>query len=196
MPKLPLDFYLRDTIEVARDLLGKTLVHQFANGTQLSGKIVETEAYLGGDDPACHSYNLRCTPRTSPMFKRGGISYIYFIYGMYYCFNVVTGEENAPEAVLVRALEPLEGVEVMRRLRPLSKNDFGLTSGPGKLCQAMGLTQAQNGLSLLKEPLFILDNPPVREEEIEDSARIGLGNRHDAVHWPLRFYLRDNPFVS
>ncbi|HVK60908.1 MAG TPA: DNA-3-methyladenine glycosylase, partial [Bdellovibrionales bacterium] len=133
--KLPFSFYQRDTEEVARELLGKTLVHVLKTGQRVSGRIVETEAYLGARDAAAHSRGGLRSKRTESMFLPGGHAYVYLIYGMHYCFNVVTREADEPQAVLIRALEPIEGIEFMRRRRRV-KRDLDLCSGPGKLCDA------------------------------------------------------------
>ncbi|HYO90068.1 MAG TPA: DNA-3-methyladenine glycosylase, partial [Pyrinomonadaceae bacterium] len=147
--KLPREFYTRgNTLLVARQLLGCTLVVQAVDGTRVSGRIVETEAYMGPEDKGAHSYGNRRTARTEAMFAAGGRAYVYFIDGMYYQFNVVTNRENVPHAVLMRALEPLEGIEHMRERRPV-KRDRDLTSGPGKLCQALGIDRSFNNEDLM-----------------------------------------------
>lgn len=183
--RLSLDFYQRDTIQVAIDLIGKVLVHKLPNGRALAGKIVETEAYLGVDDPAAHSFGGRRTPRTEPMFMRAGHSYIYFIYGVHFCFNVVTAREGIPEAVLVRALEPLDG------------GNF-TANGPGKLCKALHLGRDENALDLCaNKNLWIEDrNLAVNDSEMVDGPRVGIGLHLDHIHWPLRFGLRDHPALS
>jgi DNA-3-methyladenine glycosylase len=194
--RLTRSFYERDVVDVARDLLGKRLVHRLGNGTRLSGRIVETEAYLGADDPAAHSFGGRRTPRTEPMFGDPGLSYVYFIYGVYFCFNVVAAKPGVPEAVLVRALEPLEGIELMMRDRPQLKKEH-IANGPGKLCIALGLGRAQNALDMTSSPeLWIEDEAAVGESEIIEGARVGIGDLHDAVHWPLRFGIKGHPSLS
>jgi DNA-3-methyladenine glycosylase len=194
--KLPSEFYLRDTIEVARALLGKKMVHVLPGGRRLSGIIVETEAYLGVEDPAAHSFGGRLTERTAAMYEGGGISYIYFIYGMYYCFNVVTGHPGHPEAVLIRALEPLEGVELMQTLHAHPRPPHELANGPGKLCQALRLDKTLNRVSLLSDNLYIAEARDVMESEIEESPRVGVGYAADAALWPLRFFVRGHAAVS
>ena len=184
--RLKKDFYARDTVDVAREMLGRILVHRLPNGRVKSGLIVETEAYLGVEDPACHSFNNRRTKRTEPMFGEPGTSYIYFIYGVYFCFNVVTVARDVPEAVLVRALEPLEG------LPP----DPRIASGPGKLCIALELGREQNGLDLSLSNELWLEDGAAMDGAVIDGARVGIGNSHDAVHWPLRFGLKGNPCMS
>src|SRR5947207_1928215 len=140
--KLPREFYTRsDVLEVARDLLGKKLVVPTRNGKRVAGLIVETEAYRGPEDRASHAWNGRRTNRTETMYGLGGTAYVYFVYGMYNQFNVVTNVENAPHAVLVRALEPIEGLDVMRRRRQ-GRSEYDWTSGPGRLCIAMGIDRS------------------------------------------------------
>src|SRR5215208_7011593 len=142
------DFYTRaDTLRVARELLGKRLVVASGAGGRVSGRVVETEAYLGAGDRAAHSYGGRRTRRTETMFGRGGRAYVFFVYGMHHQFNVVTGPEGLPHAVLVRAVEPEEGTELMRERRPVSK-ERELTSGPGKLCRALGIDLSFDGEDL------------------------------------------------
>jgi DNA-3-methyladenine glycosylase len=188
-PPLPHSFYLQDAVTVAKSLLGCTLTHQTSEGTT-SGIIVETEAYLH-EDPASHAFKGQ-TPRNASMFKEGGIAYAYVSYGMHICFNVVTGPENVAEAVLVRALQPVEGIPLMenRRKTAIQKN---LCSGPGKLSQALAIGKSENGISLLSPPLFISGSPDAREEEIITTKRIGISQ---ASEMPLRFYLKGNPFIS
>jgi len=181
MPPLPRAFYDRDTATVARELLGKTLIHR-VNGGLRQGKIVETEAYLGPHDKAAHSARGR-TPRNEVMFGPPGHAYVYFIYGMYFCFNAVTEREGHASAVLIRAVEPLEGIA-------------DRTCGPGLLCRAMGIGKAQNGVDLLENELFIAEPGKIVRHGIVKRPRIGVDY---AGHWArrlLRFYIKDNPFVS
>ena len=188
MKTLSEDFFTHDTVQAAQDLLGKILVHSLPEGT-VSGKIVETEAYLSKDDPACHASRGK-TKRNEAMFGPAGRAYVYLIYGMYYCFNAVTREEGVGEAVLIRALEPLEGIPWMQQRRGTS-DILNLTSGPGKLCQAMGITRHHNGISLTESKLTIVDS---REDlKIESSPRIGIKTGVDKL---LRFYISGNPYVS
>ena len=153
MKKLIRNFYNRDSITVAKDLLGKVLVHK-VDGKEYKGIIVEVEAYCGFDDKAAHSYGGKRTPRVEVMYGEPGFSYIYLIYGMYNCFNIVTGKNNQAQAVLIRALEPIEGIEIMQEYRKQSKIKM-LCNGPGKLCQAFGINRALNGISLLKPPIYL-----------------------------------------
>ncbi len=182
-------FYARDPIDVARDLLGQRLVHRLPDGRRFSGRILETEAYLGAIDPAAHSFNGRRTARTEPMFGEPGLSYIYFIYGVYFCFNVVVAQKGVPEAVLVRAVEPVEGVDEMLREKPGSESTT-LANGPGKLCIALKLMRAQNALDMTSsDELWIEEDGALKDGVILEGPRVGIGNLHDAVHWPLRFGL-------
>jgi len=188
---LPRSFYDRETEVVARELLGTVLECATEDGTA-SGIIVETEAYLGEHDLACHAAVGR-TARTEHLYGPPGISYVYFIYGMYWCFNAVTRAEGMPSAVLVRALEPLEGIPLMRTRRPRVKSDVDLTNGPGKLCQALGITGSMTGKTLQRKPLVIREGHPVANREIEITTRIGITKSAD---WPLRFIIRGNNYVS
>lgn len=192
---LPLAFYQRDTTTVARELLGKRLCRQLPDGTRLSGHIVETEAYLGHDDPACHSYGGRHTPRTATMYAAGGVAYVYLIYGMYHCLNAVTRGEGEPEAVLIRALAPEQGQAYWQARFPRLKPAQWL-SGPGRLCRALAIDKAQNGLSLRSDELWIEAGRPVAAAQVVAAPRIGVDYAGLAAAWPLRFYLRDEPAVS
>lgn len=185
----PRAFYEADTVTVAQRLLGSFLVHETSLG-KIAGKIVETEAYLA-DDPACHAHAGKKSARNASMFGPPGSSYIYLIYGMYYCFNVVTRDPGIGEAVLIRALEPLAGLDIMQRNRKTSELKQ-LCSGPGKLAQALGLGKKQNGISLRKKPLYILSSKDT-QLEIATSTRIGLSKANDL---PLRFFVKDSPFIS
>ena len=193
---LPREFYQQCTIDVARNLLGQVLVHVLPDGHRLSGRIVETEAYLGPEDPAAHSYGGKPTPRTQVMYGDAGHSYIYFIYGMHFCLNVITREVGVPEGVLFRALEPLEGLAHMRARCPHLK-DFELANGPGKLCRALQLNAFHYGFDLVKsDTLYITEPKSPLNFTISEGPRVGIGNEHDAVHWPLRFGLAGHPSLS
>jgi len=192
---LPVSFYQKKTIVVAKALLGTYLVHDSAEGRTV-GRIVETEAYLSQIDPASHAYRGK-TARNAVMFGPAGCAYIYFIYGMYYCFNVVTEVEGIGEAVLIRALEPVEGIELMKKRRGTDELR-NLCSGPGKLVLAMGLKREHNALSLLSPPLMIwehsaLGEKPPRRSEIISTTRIGIKVGEEL---PLRFYLKGSTFAS
>lgn len=193
--KLPRKFYTRDdTLLIARQLLGQRLVVPTADGTRVAGRIVETEAYMAPEDRASHAYGNRRTPRTETMFGKGGTAYVYFIYGMHYQFNVVTNIEAVPHAVLVRAVEPLEGIEVMRARRPV-KDERNLTSGPGKLCAALGIDRSYNRADLLGNLIWIEESDrSIRE--IAAGPRIGIDYAGEYVIKPWRFWIRDNPYVS
>jgi DNA-3-methyladenine glycosylase len=158
----------------------------------LAGRIVETEAYVGEHDLACHAAAGR-TQRTAPLYGPPGIAYVYFIYGVHWCVNAVTRAKGEPSAVLVRALEPLVGLEIMRRRRPAAKRDVDLTNGPGKLCQALGISGEHNWLPLQKPPLRILQGHVIPEVDVAITPRIGITQ---CVDWPLRWVIRGNPYVS
>jgi DNA-3-methyladenine glycosylase len=180
---LSASFYLRDAALVARDLLGAVLVHEDEEQV-VSGRIIETEAYLGPHDPASHSVAGR-TARTWHMFGPPGTAYVYFIYGMHWCVNAVTGDEGYGSAVLIRALEPLAGRDVMRARRPKARTDAALCDGPGKLCAALGITRAHDGLLLTgASPLTIRAGIVVPDDQVTIGPRVGITK---AVDWPLRF---------
>jgi DNA-3-methyladenine glycosylase len=195
---LPREFYTRpDTLLIARELLGRRLVVRALDGSRVSGIIVETEAYLGPEDKAAHSYGNRRTARTETMFGTGGKAYVYFIYGMYYQFNVVTNIESVPHAVLIRALEPDEGIEWMRQRRP-PKGDKNLTSGPGKLCQALGIDRSYNAADLTTGNMVWIEagRGAVTAKEIASGVRIGIDYAEEYAAKPWRFCLKNNPYVS
>ena len=192
--KLTREFYERDTLLVAKELLGKYLIHRTAEGTT-TGRIVEVEAYMGPEDAAAHSYKGLNSRRTQVMFGPSGIVYIYLIYGMYYCFNIVTGTVGKPEAVLVRALEPVEGIELMKERRKTEKLE-NLCSGPGKLCMAMGITKENYGKDLSGETLYVSQSGEVKEEDIVATPRINIDYAGEAKDYPWRFILKGNKFVS
>jgi DNA-3-methyladenine glycosylase len=182
---LPRRFYSRPTIEVAKDLLGKKLRHG-----ETSGIIVETEAYLGEDDLAAHS-SRGITDRTRVIFGPPGHAYVYFIYGMYECLNLVAEPAGKPGCVLIRSVEPTDGIDMMRLRRPRAKRVEDLASGPGKLTLAFGITRKLNGSDVTRPPLTVYDGPP--PARIVTTPRIGITRCAD---WPLRFYAADNRFVS
>lgn len=194
--KLRRDFYTRpDVLKVARDLLGKKLVVAGPDGARVAGIIVETEAYRGPEDRASHAYNGRRTARTETMYGIGGAAYVYFVYGMYHQFNVVTNVEGIPHAVLVRALEPVEGIEIIRRRRP-GKSDHQLTSGPGKLCLALGIDRKLDRTDLLGDSVWLEAGVTISPRRIARGPRIGIDYAEDWATKPWRFWVRDNPFVS
>ena len=187
--KVRREFYNRPTLKVAKELLGKYLVVNI-NGKKLSGKIVETEAYRGPYDPASHAYG-GMTPRNRIMFGEPGHAYVYFTYGMYYCLNVITERKGVPAAVLIRALEPKEGIVIMKRRRKKEKPE-DLTSGPGKLCQAMGINKTLYGADLTGQTIYVEDRGE-KAGKIISTNRIGIDEGKEKK-W--RFYLKDNRFVS
>lgn len=195
MSRLGRDYYDRDTLEVARELLGCTLVHDGPDGVA-SGRIVEVEVYQGEDDPACHAAAGR-TKRTEPLYSRPGHAYIYLIYGMYYCLNAVTRAEGMPSAVLIRALEPLDGLDRMRSRRAARARrrtpvaDLDLANGPGKLCDALGLTLDHNRLDLIGDTLWI--EPGAPPAEVAWTPRVGIKVGTDRL-W--RCFDSESPYVS
>jgi DNA-3-methyladenine glycosylase len=191
------EFYERDILTVAKELLGKEVVHETAQGT-ISGRIVETEAYLGPEDKASHAYKSLRTKRTVAQFGPKGHSYIYLIYGIYYCFNTTAGAiPGKPEAVLIRALEPVEGIELMKKRRATANGNItNLANGPGKLCMAMGLAKNQNGADLCTQPFYIRNSKNVAESDIVHTTRIGVNYADDWKDKPWRFCVKDNSFVS
>lgn len=188
---LPVGFYDRETEAVSRDLLGAVLECRTPDGIA-SGRIVETEAYVGEHDPACHAAAGR-TERTRWLYGPPGTAYVYFIYGVHWCFNAVSRSAGEPSAVLVRAIEPIAGLDIMRRRRPAARTDRDLTNGPGKLCAALGIDGQVNGQRLDRLPLRIRAGEPVPDSEVIVSPRIGITK---AADWPLRWYIAGNPWVS
>jgi DNA-3-methyladenine glycosylase len=186
-PILQREFYARHTVEVARELLGKVLVHGPA-----AGIIVETEAYLGGEDLAAHSAR-GITDRTRVIFGPPGHAYVYFIYGMYECLNLVAEPEGKPGCVLIRAVEPVSGIELMRQRRASARKLEDLASGPGKLTLALGVTRAQNGADVTRGSLVVREPAERRVIEVQVTPRIGIAQSADL---PLRFLVRGNRFVS
>lgn len=194
--KLPREFYTRpNVLKVARDLLGKLLVVPASDGTRVSGIIVEAEAYRGPQDRASHAYGGRRTQRTETMYQTGGAAYIFFVYGMYNQFNVVTNVEDIPHAILVRALEPVEGIELMK-LRRAGQSERNLTNGPGKLCIALGIDRSFDRADLLGKKVWLEEGEKVAGSRIACGPRIGIDYAEEWVDKPWRFWIRDNPFVS
>ena len=188
---IPREFYERHVVDVSRDLLGKLLVRVY-NQKVLVGKIVETEAYRGKDDPASHAYRGK-TPRNSIMFGKPGVAYIYIIYGMYHCLNVIAEPEGEAAGVLIRAIEPLKGINLMKQLRGTNKIK-NLTNGPGKLTKAFAIDKSFNGMDLTQKNILFIAYPNQKEAfEIVETQRIGIKVGLDKM-W--RFYIRNNPFVS
>ena len=194
--KLPREFYTRpNVLTVARDLLGKLLVVPAPDGQRVSGMIVEVEAYRGPEDRASHAYGGRRTKRTETMYQQGGIAYVYFVYGMYYQFNVVSNVADVPHAILVRALEPVEGIELMRERRH-SHPDHNLTNGPGKLCLAMGIDRELDKADLLGDRVWLEEFRKVKPSQIARGPRIGIDYAEEWIEKPWRFWITDNSYVS
>ena len=196
MQILTQNFFARDTVTVAQELLGKHLVRVLPDGSRITVAITETEAYVGPIDKACHAYGYKLTPRTKTMFSAPGTAYIYLIYGMYHCLNLVTEPEGEPCAVLIRGAVPVENVDI------IANNRFGckyedttayqrknFLNGPGKLCKALALTRADDGESVLSPngSLYLLDAPPV--ERFHTGPRIGIDYAEEAIHFPWRFWI-------
>jgi DNA-3-methyladenine glycosylase len=195
LKKLKREFYRKNSLELARALLGKYLVH-IVQGETIIGRIVDVEAYMGVEDKEAHSYNNRRTERNEVMYGEAGFAYVYMIYGMYYCMNVVAAETDNPQAVLIRGLEPVEGLEKMAEMRygkPLSSLSKAqvrnFTDGPGKLCKAIGITRADNGKDLCGDELFIAE---AQEEkfETETGKRINIDYAEEAKEYLWRFYIK------
>jgi len=195
LKRLELSFYQRNSVLLAQKLLGKYLIRNIG-GDRIMTKIVETEAYMGPEDKAAHSYNNRRTQRTEVMFGRPGKAYVYMIYGMYYCLNIVAGEEEIPEAVLIRGVEPIEGIEILKQNRKIKgKQINNLTNGPGKLCEALAIDKSLNGSDLVfGNEIYILDSK--EKPDIVKSKRINIDYAEEYVNKLWRFYIRDNIFVS
>ncbi|MCF6270871.1 MAG: DNA-3-methyladenine glycosylase [Melioribacteraceae bacterium] len=194
--KLTSNFYNRNTEQLAKDLLGKILVRSISNKL-LAGKIVETEAYLCSTDEASHSFKGKSN-RNKTMFNSYGFLYVYQIYGIHFCCNVVSGREDEGSAVLIRALEPIENIEIMGRHRfgdvPIThRNLVNLTNGPAKLCQALSINLSDNGSNLLDNKIYILDSPKIPQQNIIRTTRIGITKSKELL---LRFYIKNNTFVS
>ena len=190
------EFYRQDALTVARELVGNKLVRKIGD-EKIVSKIVETEAYMGPEDKASHAYNNKRTKRTETMFGEGGIAYIYLIYGMYHCFNVVTASKGKPEAVLIRAVEPLNGVEIMRANREIkSKKEEDLTNGPGKLCQALEIDRSLNGIKLIKDNELYIEDVVESNYEIKKGKRINIDYAEEYKDKLWRFYLKGNSFLS
>jgi DNA-3-methyladenine glycosylase len=195
--KLPLSFYERDDVVViTRDLIGKILVTNF-DSKLTAGRIVEAEAYNGPFDKAAHSYNNRKTKRTEVMFQKGGVAYIYLCYGIHQMFNIVTGAEGVPSAVLIRAIEPMAGIGVMLERSRKTVARFDLTRGPGNVAKAMGFHTSQNGLSLQHETLFVADdNIEYNQTDVLATTRVGVDYAAEDALLPYRFLVKGNQYVS
>jgi len=194
--KLKREFYTRSNVlSISRELLGKLLVVPDEHGNRISGKIVEVEAYRGPEDRASHAYGGRRTKRTETMYQLGGLAYVYFVYGMYYQFNVVTNVEDVPHAILVRGLEPIEGIEMMRSRRA-SHNDRNLTNGPGKLCLAMGIDRRLDKADLLGDRVWLEEFEKLSPSRIAKGPRIGIDYAQEWIEKPWRFWIKGNDWVS
>lgn len=196
------EFYNRSALDVAQDLLGKILVRE-VDGKILKGKIVETEAYIGLIDKACHAYNGRRTKRTEILYEEAGVSYIYFIYGLYHCFNVVTNKKDVAEAVLIRAIEPINELDYISNIRYNKKYDEltraqskNLTNGPSKLCLAYLLNKDLNAIKLYEKGAVYITADNNEDFEIVESKRIGIDYAEEAKDFLWRFYIKDNIYVS
>jgi DNA-3-methyladenine glycosylase len=191
------EFYKKDVTTVAKELLGKIIVHELPEGIT-AGRIVETEVYRGPEDKAAHSYGGRRTARNEVMYGEKGHAYVYFIYGMYFCINITAGNlPGKPEAVLIRAIDPVAGEEIMaKRRHVIHGSKANLTNGPGRLCMAMDITKAQNKIDLTAPPLYIKDATPVHQEEIVETTRIGIDYAGEWKNSLWRFYIKENRNVS
>ena len=197
MKKLPLSFYKRaDVVTIARELLGKIIATNFGDATT-SGRIVEAEAYVALTDKASHSYAGRRTSRNDHMYAAPATAYVYICYGMHQMFNVVTNEKEIPDAVLIRAIEPLEGIDIMLKRTGKLNLDYTLTRGPGNVGKALGISKKHSGLHLLDDEIYIADDGlALRENEIGSSVRIGVEGAGADALLPYRFYVRGNKYVS
>lgn len=183
---------MKDTIKVSERLLGKLIIRKIGKEI-LSAKIVETEAYIGKYDPASHSYR-KFTERNKVMYEEGGKAYVYFIYGNYYCFNIVSEKKGIGNATLIRAAEPVEGLRIMKKFRGKIKTEFDLTNGPAKLCLAMNIDRRFNGADITKQNEIFISSPLKKEKfEIVTSRRIGISL---GAEFPFRFFIKDNPYVT
>ena len=197
MKKVPLSFYQRkDVVKIARELLGKIVVTRFAENIT-SGRIVETEAYVAITDKASHSFGGRRTPRNEHMYSPAGTAYIYVCYGLHQMLNIVTNEKEIPDAVLIRAIEPLQGINVMAGRTGKNENDVTITRGPGNVGKALGIFKHHSGLFLLDDEIYLLDdNMKFSDEQIGVSKRIGVESAGPDSLLPYRFYIKENKYVS
>ncbi len=202
--RLERDFFARDTLIVAKELLGKVIVREI-DGVRLSGKIVETEGYIGSIDKASHAYGGKKTPRVEPLYGEPGISYVFSIYGMYECFNVISKEKGSPEGILIRAVEPIDGLEKIAQNRFRKSYDTltakeikNLTNGPSKLCIALDINKkVHNFMDLvISKELYIEDGDIINSSDIVETTRVGIDYAEEAVDFPWRFYVKNNIYVS
>lgn len=194
---LPLSFYqTEDTLLLSKQLLGKYLVTEI-DGIKVSGMITETEGYLGPQDRASHAYNNRHTSRTKVMFCEGGCAYVYLCYGIHFLFNIVTHRQGVPQAILIRSIEPKEGLEVMMKRRHKKKADLNLSTGPGNVTQCLGINLSFQGTPLNTSKIFVEDRSHVvLEDNIIATSRVGVGYAKEYALKPWRFYIKDNLWVS
>src|ERR1017187_211933 len=197
MKKLPLSFYARkDVVSISKDLIGKIIVTNF-DGIITSGRIVETEAYIAFTDKASHSFSGKRTPRNEHMYSAAGTAYVYICYGMHQMLNIVTNENNIPDAILLRAVEPLQGIDQMLKRRGKKESDKTLTQGPGNVGKALGISKLHSGFSLLGNEIYLTeDNFKISLEQIGKSPRIGVESAGKDAKLPYRFYVKGNPYVS
>ena len=194
---LPKSFFTRpDTLQIAKELLGKTLLVLGEDGYWSGGIITEVEAYLGAKDKACHAYNYRKTKRNKVMFQEGGVAYIYFCYGMYDMLNFVTNIEGEPEAILIRAIKPTINIDVILKRRNQKKLTPKVSAGPGRLTKALNITRKYNGEPLSGNKIFVLNNENISEENIIATPRIGINYAQEDRNKPYRFYIKNEEFVS
>lgn len=194
MNRLTQDFFLEEAIKVAPRLLGKILVHDTPEGT-CKCRIVETEAYMGVLDKGSHAYSGKITPRTSALYERGGVAYVYLIYGMYHCMNVVVNKKGLAQGVLIRAMEPIDGIELMKRRRKTDKLK-NLCNGPGKLCIAMDITKKENELNLITSHLYLEEPEKNQSFEIKTAKRVNIDYAEEAKDFLWRYYIKDTPYLS
>ena len=193
---LPKTFYERsDVVAVARSLIGKGLC-TFIGGVFTRGIIVETEAYDGLRDKACHSYGGRRTKRTEVMYARGGVCYVYLCYGMHHLFNIITNKENRADAVLIRAIHPTDGLKIMLKRRSMKEVSSHLTAGPARVSQAMGISIKYNGYNLTDKSIYLDRGKSIPARKIQAAARVGIDYAGEDALLPWRFYVKDDPFVS
>lgn len=197
MKKLPIQFYDRtNVVTIARELIGKIFVTKF-NGVTTSARIVETEAYIGLTDRASHSFGGKRTARNEHMYAAAGTAYVYICYGMHHLFNVVTNKKEIPDAVLIRAVEPVSGIDIMLARTGKIKSDNSLTKGPGNAAKAMGISKDNSGINLLRNEVYITDDGfLINNKLIGTSRRIGVESSGEAALLPYRFYVKGNRFVS
>ena len=197
MKKLPASFYHRtNVVAIAKELLGKLLVTSF-NGERTAGRIVETEAYNGIVDKAAHSYGGRRTKRTETMYGPGGVAYVYLCYGIHHLFNVVTNVPDTPQAILIRGIEPVTGIDIMLQRMKKGKADYSIGRGPGNVSKALGILVQHTSLSLLEEDIYIADDGvKIKPAQIITTPRIGVDYAAEDALLPYRFYIKGNPYVS